>query len=186
MIRRVILGTAAVGLLLAPVVLAGTQSESRLALHYSGTCDKCIPDVCGIYSPTTLGTPCSEYVTTWSYQQFPHDSLRGEPWPATGSGNRIRWNPDTDCRRETVGDEGVHAVLGAFYLYEWTPGDHFFAVTVDSTLLDIGILVTDCKGDESLLATPGGSVGSQTPGFNPCFAPAPVRATTWGRIKATY
>lgn len=45
-------------LALPSIVLGGTQDQARLALHYTTTCDKCIPDYCGVYSPNTSNTPC--------------------------------------------------------------------------------------------------------------------------------
>ena len=110
-------------------------------------------------------------------------SCRGLDWPATGTGNLISWDADENCQRIVYGSYGVHAVAGSFYTYAY--GDGSLTITPNSVAGDSDFRVVDCDGEESLLSTPGGSVGSgATQGFNPCLSVVPVEGTTWGRIKA--
>ncbi len=66
------------------------------------------------------------------------DSGGGE-WPDAGGTNTITWTLPGDCQRQTVGDEGVHAVVGAFYVYAYSEGTM-------SVYFPPGNCVLDCNG----------------------------------------
>jgi hypothetical protein len=125
------------------------------------------------------------YWTNCGDLEFPHGSPSGDPWLSSGSGNQILWNTDTNCQRTTIGDEGVHAIVGAFNFRLYAGGEQF-AITADSSLAVPAILIEDCSGGESQPAVPGGIVRYGAPGFNPCTDSVPTSSTTWGRIKGTY
>ena len=106
-------------------------------------------------------------------------------WPDAGTGNRITWNPSTNCQRETYHGDGVYAEAGAFYLYAY--GDAYFAITPNEAEGETAIVVTDCSGASSELSTPGGRIGfGNEEGYNPCADDVPVTQKTWGRIKQQY
>ena len=116
--------------------------------------------------------------------EMPHDSNAGESWPSPGSGNRVTWDPDTNCQRNVIEDEGVHVVVGALSIYTYAAGT--FSVTPDSTLANPTFIVTDCLGEESFSSAQGGVIGYMEEGFNPCLDSTPVEPSTWGQIKARY
>ena len=103
-------------------------------------------------------------------------------WPNPGGGNVISWNSG-NCQRSTIGDEGVHAVAGFFYMYAY--GDALFEMTPNTAGGEPVIVVWDCS--DSQYVAPGASVGfGSVSGSNPCKDPVPVRATTWGGMKRAY
>ena len=106
-------------------------------------------------------------------------------WPAAGTGNRITWDPVTNCQRATVGAEGVHALAAVFYVYAY--GDGVFEVTGNPDTPDSEMVVIDCVGVEHPQLAPAAQVGfGASPGLNPCLADVPVVPTTWSRIKQRY
>jgi hypothetical protein len=215
----------------APPAGAGPNDGTKFALHWSALCDKCIPDVCGEYSPNTSGLPCSEFDTrigflpgsqvgylvivgadfaagvsglqfgiwfdeeAWNYgywtlcadMESPHASVGGDPWPQSGSGNRVTW---TGCERTTFGKDGVRAVAGAWFLSSYN-GEYAgsFAVTPDSSLADPAFILIDCAQQETPIKTLGGVLSTTAgAGYNPCLADTTVSVTasTWGRLKTRF
>ncbi|NNF08569.1 MAG: hypothetical protein HKN21_17540 [Candidatus Eisenbacteria bacterium] len=97
-------------------------------------------------------------------------------------GVRFVWD---DCQNNVVGEDGVHAIAGSIYLYAYG-GPAEFAVTPNYLEGETAIVVWDCNGERSELTSPGGIVGYQTPGFNPCVDEGvPTSESTWGKIKTS-
>jgi hypothetical protein len=138
---------------------------------------------------------------------FPNsDGVHGL-FPQPGGGLRITWNTANGCpaaTQEAIGNAGVHAVVGVFYVYAYS--NDILRVTPNYNL-EGGVpelAVANCAGiTTDLVQIWGlptalqrcGSVGFNEYGRNPCeqfAAPAqapcttPIRPTTWGRLKATY
>ncbi len=106
-------------------------------------------------------------------------------WPAAGTGNRITWDPVTNCQRTTVGGEGVHTLAAVFYVYAY--GDGVFELTGNPDTPGSEMVVIDCLGAEHAQLVPPAQVGFGTPlGLNPCLADVPTVPVTWGRIKQRY
>lgn len=238
MLRSCRTGLPAVMLIMVSLAGVAPPAESapsdgvKFALHWTGICDKCIPDVCGS-SPNSYGLPCSEFDTQIGYipgaqfgylvivgadstagvsglqfgitldqeawgwtsgnwtlcadMESPHASVGGAPWPQSGSGNRVTW---TGCERTTFGEDGVRAVVGAWFLSSYY-GEYqgSFAVTPDSTLADPAFILIDCAQQESAIKTKGGVLSTMAgAGYNPCLADTTVSVTasTWGRLKTRF
>ena len=116
-------------------------------------------------------------------------------WPASGSGARMTWlQPPDNCPTQLIGDDGVHAVVGAFYVYAYDTDT--FLLTPNRTLEsgpELGI--ANCAGSEIQFETDNVeraawvSFGETLkPGCNPCldFCATPVEKSTWGKIKSKY
>jgi hypothetical protein len=118
------------------------------------------------------------------------------PWPAPLSGNLIQWDVETSCQQFESGGAGtgVLAKAGFFYVGAYTsdnlsvvvhPSDGLVVVESCASVVDTvegGPVVRN----PSHLGYARFSEGGTEPGYNPCGLGVPVRATTWGRIKATY
>ncbi len=109
-------------------------------------------------------------------------------FPSSGGGTVIRWNLTTDCQTGVVGNDGVHAMGGVFYIYAYS--DDVFEI-IPNREHNPGVdefQVGDCNGQVTDLPYPeaAGAVafGSGT-GYNPCLA-VPVIPTTWSRLKTRY
>jgi len=92
-------------------------------------------------------------------------------WPASGSGNRITW---VICQTNTIGSAGVHAIVGAFYLYAY--GNDMFRITANRTVGWPEYSYAPCGGTEVYLDTTqtpavAFSAGAVVPGRNPCAEP---------------
>lgn len=126
---------------------------------------------------------------------FPNDGPNGT-WPAPGGGVRLTWE---DCQNEVIGGRGVHAVLGAFYVYAYS--DDVLELTPNNNLTSgPELAVTACGGgttdfmqtvDPSLLPAILGRVqfGAGRDGligFTPCNDIVSTQVTTWGNIKSLY
>jgi len=121
--------------------------------------------------------------------EFPSDN-----WPQSQSGNVVTYLLPGGCQQTFIGGEGVHAVVGAFYLYAY--GNDIFSITEHRVLQSNEKLVTaNCSGattvyPQSQWATRTGKVGfgPNNPGCNPClqFCGTPVEPTTWGKVKNQY
>jgi hypothetical protein len=146
-------------------------SEVRLGLDYNAAPSAGV-DILG-------WTACADW-------QIP-----GAGWPEAGSGNRIGWNPETNCQRTEPGGPGtgVVAVAGYFYLSSYTPD----RLSLTSYPGEDAVMV-DCQSQTSTLAASGSSprlgyaeFGGGA-GYRSCRVEAPisVRRTTWGAIKAMY
>lgn len=118
-------------------------------------------------------------------------------WPASGSGARLTWLLPDDCQDQVIGEDGVHAVVGAFYVRAYSTG--FFDITPNRTL-DSGaeLAIANCLGEEAQFDTTYWSYANQTScaGFGAwggcnvcvfgfCFID-PVEPSTWGQLKNRY
>jgi hypothetical protein len=119
-------------------------------------------------------------------------------WPDPNTGNVIIWLLPTGCARQVIGEDGVHAVAGAFYVYAY---DHdLFSIREHSKLMsEERMAISDCSGgttvlnyDEMYLSGRLARVGFGAFtdwSCGPCIAPCyfdPVLAATWGGIKTRY
>lgn len=96
------------------------------------------------------------------------------------AGFRFVWD---DCQTDVVANDGVHAIAGSFYIYAYGAGQ--LAVTPNYLDGETALVVWDCNGDRSEVTAPGGVVGFQMPGFNPCVDKGvPALGSTWSKIKA--
>ena len=110
---------------------------------------------------------------------FPNNGGFGD-FPAPKGGARITWNLPNSCQREVIGSHGVHAVIGAFYVYAYSPD--LLRVTPNNNLCcgitELG--VANCLGGftnlidmfppdqvSSLLGRV--QLGEGTGGYTPCF-----------------
>ena len=119
-------------------------------------------------------------------------------WPLPGSGNRIQWDPVSDCQDTAVfggtycwGDLwNTHALAGAFYVTAY--GDDVFQVTANAAVEPAECYYQDCAGTRfdfwPLGAYEGCAVGFGASVGMDCSKdmPVPVRATTWGGLKNLY
>ena len=111
--------------------------------------------------------------------------LPSEGWPASGTGNQLTWNVDTNCQRNS-GSDGVKAIIGAFFVFAYADSD-YVKITSNNTVAQPKLSVTDCSGVESEILAPGGMLGFLSLlGFNPCLDSTPVEPSTWSKIKARY
>jgi hypothetical protein len=127
----------------------------------------------------------------WSWRACGTLEFPTKGWPASGTGNTITW-ATSDCQRD-------HLVsAGYFYLTAYSPA--IMAITGYPTTGRVK--VADCEGAEVEPALEigldrvgwtsfgGAASGPDADGCNPavesCEPPVPVRATTWGAIKAMY
>jgi hypothetical protein len=102
------------------------------------------------------------------YPSSPDENVAHE-WPASGGGNRMIWVRTSNCQRNEIGTDGVHAVACAFYVYAYGASD--FAVTRNDTQNPPEFQVVDCPGPAlSDLSFPAaaGMIGFGSPGYNPC------------------
>jgi hypothetical protein len=115
----------------------------------------------------------------------------GDGWPQPATGNIVTWLTPNQCAQQFIGQDGIHAVAGAFYVYAY--GDGVFSVREHPQVQSSQrLVVTNCNGVATVFQ-PGdtwrlgkigfGSAGTQ--GFTPCSM-VPVRPTTWGRLKSHY
>lgn len=97
-------------------------------------------------------------------------------WPQNGSGNRITWDPTTSCQQNEISPDGVHAVVGAFYVYAYAEDE--LRITGNTQLqCDTEVVIADCAGVETKILNPSriGWVSFTDdpighPGYNPCSA----------------
>jgi hypothetical protein len=92
-------------------------------------------------------------------------------WPASGEGNVITWNVTTSCAATEIPPNGVHGIVGAFYLYAYS--EDTFRITENKTLRTPALRVGICDAGDTQLdpATDAGSVvfsDNGRAGFNPC------------------
>ncbi len=97
-------------------------------------------------------------------------------WPGAGSGNVVTFSAATNCQRDIIPthpEEGVHAVLGAFYAYAYS-GDEL-RITRRNFVQNQDLQVADCTATaEDIPLSSVGSVKFSTnlsPGCNPCVSP---------------
>jgi hypothetical protein len=97
--------------------------------------------------------------------EYPNAGPRGD-WPASGGGNVVTW---ITCQETRIGNDGVHAVVGAFSVYAYSSDQ--MRITPNRNL-DGGssFALANCQGSEKhpdTLVTLG-RAGFGTPGLNPC------------------
>jgi hypothetical protein len=150
-------------------------------INYSGSSGQ------GIDPEFVNWTGCSDGL------EFPFNGPNGG-WPAPGGSMRLTW---TICQTETFGNQGVHAIMGAFYVYAYSEGT--FEVTPDWYNAPRGpsLEVVACGGGTTnlysmlypdyasrLARVHFGGDGSQA--RNPCLDFVSARPTTWGKLKTQY
>ena len=115
-------------------------------------------------------------------------------WPEPGGGNRISWNPDTNCQRTVISPDGVHAVACSFYVHAYSPD--LFVIDYDRTRSPVPeMTITDCAG----AITPYGNACLKGPGFigfgqpgctpcegGPCWICTETQPETWGTLKQMF
>lgn len=97
--------------------------------------------------------------------EFPSQS-----WPNPQSGNRMVWDFVDNCQRTVYGEEGVHAVAGAFYVYAYAP-TQLEIIEHPELMGGPEFLVVDCSNQTSDVPYPGhaGMIGfGGLPGRLPC------------------
>lgn len=137
-------------------------------------------------------TLVGEWTFCASGLQFPSDG-----WPGPDTGNIVTFLLPDGCQRTVLGSDGVHAVLGAFYIYAYTQDR--FRVREHPLIPQENLATADCSNKTTVYppieyTMRTGWVGFGTdPGCNPCTViddkgcdPVPVLPTTWGRIKSQY
>jgi hypothetical protein len=140
----------------------------------------------------TVGVDVGGFVPCISGLPFFSDDPK---WPASGSGARFTWLLPNDCQSQVIEPDGVHAVVGAFYVYAYSTDT--FLLTPNRTLLSgPELAIATCNaGNEHQFDTDNVtraawvSFGETVaPGCNPClaFCATPVEQSTWGKIKSRY
>jgi hypothetical protein len=171
------------------VAQAGTEGVGAVSFGvYYGSNYYQVPGQ-GIISSQTTWTSCANGL------MFP-----GGPFgdfPVSESGVRITWNTSTSCANQVIGNHGVHAVVGCFYVYAYS--STVFQLTDNQSLQsehpELG--VADCLGhttDYYLLLGPvyyhsilaRVQFGEGSGAYNPCAGPVPVHPSTWGKLKNQY
>lgn len=107
-------------------------------------------------------------------------------WPSPLSGIILTWDTSTNCQRNVIGDDGVHTIIGVFYVYAYA--NSVFHITRSPKSGPDSLAVIDCHAWASSLSQPSvGKIGfGSYDGYNPCLSSVPTQFTTWGRIKTTY
>jgi hypothetical protein len=153
---------------------------------------------CGVtYDPNTgPGNGIDPRYVTWAGcsdgLEFLSDGGHGN-FPAPDGGIRITW---VTCQNQIFGRVGVHAVLGAFYVYAYS--EDVLKITPNYNVPPgPEMAVESCSGQQQNLAefySPsfwpylGGAVhfgGDGSRSYNPCLE-VPVKGTTWGQLKTLY
>ena len=126
---------------------------------------------------------------------FPNDGGNGE-FPKPRGGVRVTWNLPGSCQTTVIGNEGVHAVIGALYVYAYAPGGQLKMTPNNNLVSGVPELaIANCAGAELNLYTFwGATIANQligtvgfgsSAGYNPCFI-TPATTSTWGNIKNKY
>ena len=166
----------------AVVAKAGAEGvlAASFGVNYSGTVGV------GIDPRYITWTSCTDGI------QFPNnDGVHGD-FPQPGGGLRITWST---CQTKVIPPDGVHAVMGAFYVYAYS--DDQLQLTPNNNLED-GIpelAVADCRGATTdLVQVYGASIAvylcsvvgfGRNLGRDGCY-PEAVASTTWGKLKRMY
>jgi len=150
---------------------------------------------CGIDYDGGPGTGLDPRFVSWTGctdgAEYTSEGPNGD-WPNPGAGIRVTW---LTCQNQDIPPNGVHAVLGCFYLYAYSGA--LLEVTPNNNL-DSGpeAAVTSCFGGTTDLldVLPEPYVWNlfakvQFGGFdrawNSCFD-LDAKQTTWGRLKRQY
>ena len=146
------------------------------------------------YNGRLPGSQISPALVTATYctdgLAFPNDGGFGE-FPKPKGGVRVTW---TTCSNTVIGSKGVHAMVGALYVYAYTVDQ--MKITPNNNLASgPELAVSSCAGVVTDLLQVWGPVVAQQlqarvdfgggAGFNPCLT-TPVQPTTWGRIKTQF
>ncbi len=137
-----------------------------------------------------VGVDVFGYVTCADYEfREGGDGSPDQIFPASGGGNRLFWEPTTNCQRHVVSPYGVETLACVIYVYAYGP-DQFAVIPNPAGANGPEFQVVDCVGPTAWdLEWPShaGVVGFGMDGYNPCIAlGVPVEATTWGRLKSQY
>jgi hypothetical protein len=112
--------------------------------------------------------------------EFPSDG-----WPAPGGGNKMTFNPQTECQTDEPGGNGVTAVFGYFYVTAY--GADQIHIVNNRSAQHPELAITQCDPPATTLLDyqeRGGYVGfGGEDGKLPCVEKTD---TTWGRLKSTY
>jgi len=180
------------------IAKAGTEGVAAASFGIS----YCGSKGAGIDPEFVTWTPCADGL------QFPNnDGVHGN-FPQPGGGMRITWNNSTSCQTEVIGHDGVHAVVGVFYVYAYSRD--FLQITPNNNLQGgvPELAVANCAGvttdlyqvwGPAIVVQLMGRVGFNAFGYSPCGGYAaeistlvmspcdtPVRPTSWGRMKSMY
>ena len=176
-------GPAGSGEVYVVVGKAGTEGVSAVSfgVDYSGSAGA------GIDPAFVTFSICADGLS------FPNDGGFGE-FPRKKGGTRITWNNATSCQFEQIGADGVHAVVGSFYIYAYgpdvlkvTPNNNLQGGTPELAVANCAGITTDLyqQWGPTIVQQIMGQVGVGGPaGFNACLA-TPTVASTWGNIKTT-
>jgi len=179
--NRCPLGGGEVYVVVAHAGIEGVAAAS-FGVSYEGSAGS------GIDPQYVTWTPCADGLS------FPNnDGVHGD-FPQPGGGLRITWNAPGSCANEVLGAEGVHAVVGVFYVYAYSD-DVLRLIPNNNLQTGPEVSVADCTGVETRLNDIWGAqytpfflgkvgFGSQF-GLNSCFT-YPVSLTTWGKMKSMY
>jgi hypothetical protein len=116
-------------------------------------------------------------ITVWNWINCATLEFASPNWPASGSGNLVTWNLETQCQRIEPGGAGtgVVAVAGYFYMTAYSVG----TIAVTPRPVDNIAKIADCNAQETspLLSSALGfarfSTSGNEPGFNPCLGSLP-------------
>jgi hypothetical protein len=126
-----------------------------------------------------------------------NDGINGD-FPKQNGGVRVTWNTVNGCpaaTQQVIGNDGAHAVVGAFYVYAYAPDQ--IKITGNNNLQGNvpELAVANCSGATIDLYQVWGpaiylqlcgrvDLGGGT-GYNPCLI-TPIGNSTWGKIKTKY
>jgi hypothetical protein len=121
-------------------------------------------------------------------------------WPGPATGNIVTWLQPNECAQlfvpQTLPTEGIHGVVGAFYIYAYT--DDVFRVREHSLIGSPNrVVLATCAGTTTVFDHTDPNVGvfgraafGVGTGCNPCVElcpnTTPTEPSTWGRIKTQY
>jgi len=148
---------------------------------------------CGVDYEGRSGTGIDTAFVSFTYCidgiQFPNDGGLGD-FPKPLGGLRVTWST---CQSTVIGGSGVHATIGAFYTYAYSPD--ILKLTPNNNLASgPELAVTQCGGGTTDLLAVLGPVAngalakvhySNGAGYNPCGV-VPTVPTTWGNLKNLY
>jgi len=179
------LGASEIYVVIAHAGLEGVAAAS-FGVDYAGRAGQHV----GIDPALTQWTGCANGL------QFSNSGGNGE-FPAPGGGLRITWLLPNSCANEVIGNAGVHAVVGAFYIYAYSAD--IMRLTPNNNLISGGpeLAVASCLGQTTdflqiwppniiyqFLAKVG--IGG-APSSDPCADHfQDTSFTTWGKLKTHY
>lgn len=188
-ISRVPLGAGRVYVVIGKAGQEGVGAAS-FGVTYNGSSGQ------GIDPAYVTWTACADGLS------FPNsDGVHGN-FPQPGGGLRITWNYPASCQTEVIGTDGVHAVVGVFYVYAYsdavlrlTPNNNLASGRPELAVASCAGVTTDLVdfwGPNIVQYLMGGVGFGNQCGFNPCLLHnppcdvVPVASTTWGQLKYRY